>query len=96
MAFDRNYLTKVGPSGGKAGCLWMYRTTDASTAVDAAGYFNNASDVLQIGDVIMVATVTGVDAPTAVSTVFMQIVNANASGVVDVTDGIAITATDSD
>ena len=44
MAFDRNYLTKVGPSGGKAGCLWMYRTTDASTAVDADGYFGRGTE----------------------------------------------------
>jgi len=94
MAFARSGW---GPLGGqaKAGqtpALYVYTTTDAHTAVDASGYFNDLSDTLSVGDMIIVHGATG-----GTRTVTMHIVVSNASGVVDVGDGTTIGAvSDSD
>ena len=86
-----------GPLGGqaKAGqtpALYVYTTTDAHTAVDASGYFNDLSDTLSVGDMIIVHGATG-----GTRTVTMHIVVSNASGVVDIGDGTTIGAvSDSD
>jgi len=94
MAFARSGW---GPLGGqsKAGttpALYVYTSTDAHTAIDAAGYFNDLSDTLSVGDMIMVHGATG-----GTRTVTMHIVVSNASGVVDVGDGTTIGAvSDSD
>ncbi len=94
MAFARSGW---GPLGGqaKAGqtpALYVYTTTDAHTAVDASGYFNDLSDTLSVGDMIIVHGATG-----GTRTVTMHIVVSNASGVVDIGDGTTIGAvSDSD
>ena len=94
MAFARSGW---GPLGGqaKAGTtpqLFVYTTTDAHTAVDFTGYFNDFSDTLRVGDMIIVHGATG-----GTRTVTMHIVLSNASGVVDVGDGTVIGAvSDSD
>ena len=89
MAFARSGW---GPLGGqaKAGqtpALYVYTTTDAHTAVDASGYFNDLSDTLSVGDMIIVHGATG-----GTRTVTMHIVVSNASGVVDIGDGTTIGA----
>lgn len=94
MAFNRD---NFGPIGGqsKAGttpAMYIYTTTEAHTAVDASGYFNDLSDMLTVGDMIIVHGSTG-----GTRTVTMHIVVSNASGVVDVGDGTTIGAvSDSD
>ena len=94
MAFARSGW---GPLGGqaKAGqtpALYVYTTTDAHTAVDASGYFNDLSDTLSVGDMIIVHGATG-----GTRTVTMHIVVSNASSVVDISDGTVIGAvSDSD
>ena len=70
----------------------VYTTTEAHTAVDASGYFNDISDILSVGDMIIVHGSTG-----GTRTVTMHIVVSIASGVVDVSDGTTIGAvSDSD
>lgn len=100
MAFD---IANFGPLGGqsrrgKAPMWWTYTTTDAHTAVDAAGYFNGGVayagvyNHLEIGDVIYVCvTSTG-----SLSTAGVHIVKDKASGTVDVANVTAFTVTDSD
>lgn len=56
--------------------LWHYTTTDAVATVGAAGYFNDAADMLRRGDMILA---TGEAAEAGIF-----IVRANAAGVVDV------------
>ena len=61
MAFARSGW---GPLGGqaKAGttpALYVYTSTDAHTAIDAAGYFNDLSDTVSVGDIIFARTSTG-------------------------------------
>ncbi|MAN64440.1 MAG: hypothetical protein CMI60_21115 [Parvibaculum sp.] len=88
MAYSLSGLQQIGP-GGKGPRLWMYSTTDAIAAMNSEGYFNNASDLLQVRD-----TIIAVDSNTPTN--HLVIVLSNASGVVDVSDGLAITETDSD
>jgi hypothetical protein len=94
MAFARSGW---GPLGGqaKAGqtpALYVYTTTDAHTAVDASGYFNDLSDTLSVGDMIIVHGATG-----GTRTVTMHVVVSNSGGTVDIGDGTTIGAvTDSD
>jgi hypothetical protein len=88
MAFALSGLYQVGPAGA-APRLWMYSSADAIADVNTAGYFNNASHVLSVRDVIFV-----VDTETP-STNIVSVLS-NAAGVVDVSNGLAITETDSD
>ena len=89
MAYAASALHLVG--GGSGQRLWLYSTADTIATVNTAGYFNDASDMLNINDVLIVASSTG-----GTPVVSHSYVNANASGVVDVVDGVAITATDTD
>ena len=86
-----------GPLGGQSlrgsrPALYVYTTTDAHGTVDGSGYFNDLSDTLAVGDMIIVHGSTG-----GTRTVTMHIVVSNASGVVDISDGTVIAVvTDTD
>ena len=93
MAFAR---TGWGPIGGQskkgnAPAMWAYTSTDAKTAIDAAGYFNDVSDDVTVGDIIYSWASTG-----GTATASWHVVVSNASGVVDVGDGVTIAVTYSD
>ncbi len=70
--------------------IWGYDAgADTIAAVNTTGYFNAAANDLQVGDGIRVKSSSG--------TVYTNVlVASNTGGVVDVTDGDTITATDSD
>ncbi len=87
MAYNAANLTRIG--GASNGDLWFYTSADAIADVNTAGYFNNASNMLAVRDVIIV-----VDTATP-TTSFVNVLS-NASGVVDVSDGTAIAETDTD
>jgi len=94
MAFVRNDFNTIGGQAraGVTPAMYVYTTTEAHTAVDASGYFNDLSDILNVGDMIIVHGATG-----GTRTVTMHIVVSDASGVVDVSDGTTIGAvSDSD
>ena len=93
MAFDIETLIPLGgqSAGGAAPSLWGHTSTDTAATINTAGYFNDASDRLIVGDVIFSRSSTG---GTAVMT--QVLVLSNASGVVDVSDGSIISATDTD
>ena len=91
MAFA---LTGLNPIGGQSkkgsnSAMWSYTSADAIAAVNSAGYFNSASQLLAIGDVIFVYD-------NNTPTMSICIVLSNASGVVDVSDGTTVAQTDSD
>ena len=96
MAYARAGLQRVGPQNSGAPTLWTYVTTDALTDVDASGYFNDAADIMQVGDFVFVASS---------STYGIHVVTGNTrdltatppvAGVVDVTNAVALGAIDSD
>lgn len=88
MAFALSGLSQVGP-GATTPRLWIYSSADAIADVNTAAYFNDASDLLTVRDVIIVVD-------TATPTTSLVSVLSNASGVVDVSNGLAVTETDSD
>ena len=88
MAFSRNGLNLVGPSGNNPR-MWRYSSSDdAIAAINTSGYFNPAATELSVNDRIWV-----VDSANVHTDVY---VNSNSGGVVDVTDGLTLTATDTD
>ena len=87
MAYSASGLTNMATGGGHN--LWFYTSTDALTAVRVSGYFNDASTMMNVGDVVFVYDS---DAPT----MGISVVLSNASGVVDIADGTALTVSDSD
>jgi len=91
-------LGLIGDSGNSdVPRLWGYKTDDAHAVVDTVGYFDNASDRLRIGDIIYVVVVTNLNLSNeATSTYGTHLVNANASGVVDVSDVTVNVVTDTD
>lgn len=99
MAFSTTGLNCVSASkAGNAPSLYMYSTTDALSVVRATGYFDNGTttntgmrNTFKVNDVIIVVSSTG-----GTPVVSMNYVNANSSGIIDITDGTTVSATDTD
>jgi len=92
MAFSTTgFATVAASKRGTAPSIYAYKTADAIADVNTAGYFNDLSDTLEVGDLIYCVTSTG---STAVCTLTQVL--SNASGVVDVADGTTLAATDGD
>lgn len=92
MAYSSTGFSTIAASkAGNAPAMYAYKTTDALADVNTAGYFNELSSILSVGDLIYCVTSTG---STAVAS--LVYVLSNASGVVDVNDGTVLANTDSD
>ena len=93
MAFSATGFNAVGgqSKSGNAPSIWTYSSTDAQSVIRASGYFNSVSSVLKVGDLIFCYSATG--GTPVMSTAYVV---SNASGVVDITDGVTVTATDTD
>jgi hypothetical protein len=90
MAFSSAGWNVIGAAKkGNAPSMYTYTSADAIATVNTAGYFNDLSDTLAVGDIIFVHD-------SATPTLSIVMVASNASGVVDVTDGTAISMTDTD
>lgn len=87
MAFSAANLTRL--AGGSGVALWHYTSEDAIATVNTAGYFNDAANMLNVRDVIIV-----VDSNTP--TTNLVNVLSNDGSTVDVSDGTAIAETDGD
>ena len=91
MALNLSNLAVQVQTGTDLPRLFVYKTTDTIADVNTAGYFNNASKILKVLDTIFVYSST--DGTPALNIVY---VNSNSGGVVDVTDGTTVAATDTD
>lgn len=93
MAYTKDNLQPIGgqSKAGNAPQMWSYTApaADAIAAINTEGYFNNASDVLKVGDLVHVWD-------SSVPTSTLVTVLSNASGVVDVSDGTALSVADAD
>lgn len=71
--------------------IWMYASTDAATAVRVSGYFTNGYNLgMRAGDLV-------ISVKTDASPVSLQLHVVNVSGTtVDLSDGLAVTATNTD
>jgi len=92
MAFSATGWATIGASKrGNAPSIYSYSTADAIGDINTSGYFNSLANSLSVGDLIYCFSSTG-GTPAA----HLVWVVSNSSGVVDVTNGQVITATDSD
>lgn len=89
MAYTPASLTRL--AGASNVSLWHYSTADAVADVNTSGYFNDAAGMIRLNDVILCISSTG--GTPVVSQLYC---NANSGTVVDVTDGVVVTATDTD
>lgn len=90
MAYSNAGFNVIGAAKkGNAPSMYTYTSADAIADVNTSGYFNDLSDTLAVGDIIFVHD-------SATPTMSIVVVLSNASGVVDVSDGQAITVADAD
>jgi len=93
MAYSATNLQPIGgqAKAGNAPQMWSYTApgTDTLADINTEGYFNDASGVLKVGDLVYVWD-------SSVPTATLLVVLSNASGVVDLSDGTAIAVTDAD
>ncbi len=92
------YSTSLPPAlitqrvGSTGGALWFYDSADAATVVRVDTYISNAQDLgMRVGDIVLQSDLAG-------GTVAHQYVVAaiNADGSADLTDGTAISVTNTD
>jgi len=89
MAFKSKDLSVLAYANGFT--LWHYTSVDLAADIDTAGYFNDATDMVRVGDMVMANADTD---GTSASGIFL--VNANSAGVVDVADMTSVGAVDTD
>ena len=89
MAYTADSLSNVATTSGNS--LWLYTTADTIATVNTANYFNDAIGMIRKLDVIIVVSSTG--STPVVSIRYAKDVSATA---IDVTDGLTVTATDTD
>jgi hypothetical protein len=93
MAFDKSGLNlAAGSKNGAAPKVWTYKTTDALTTVDAAGYFDNGAttntgmrNLMAVGDMIVLHCTSD-----TVPTFGIAFVNSNSAGIIDTTNATAV------
>lgn len=87
-------LVVAGQLNGK-GQEWVYRSTDAATDVRVGGYITNGGALgMRVGDTVKVVDTDA--SPVAVQLMNVVSVSTTYPGAVDLSDGVAITATNSD
>ena len=93
MAFSATGFGTIGgqSKSGNAPAIYSYSSADAQSVIRASGYFNSVASVLKVGDIVFCYSATG--GTPVMSTAY---VNSNSAGVVDITDGVTVTATDTD
>lgn len=86
MAYNIDGLSPAGAQSkaGDAPQMWTYKSADAKATVAASGYFNDASSVLKVGDLVMIY-----DTATPAASLHIVVTN-TAAGVVDVSAGTDI------
>lgn len=78
--------------GGKGRRMWAYQSNDAAAAVRVSNYFTNGYHLgLRAGDTVLV-----VDEDATPIALQVMIVSESTATVCDLSDGTAITATDTD
>tara|TARA_R110000850_G_scaffold269167_2_gene401014 strand:- start:10266 stop:10559 length:294 start_codon:yes stop_codon:yes gene_type:complete len=88
-----NLLAQVMARGvNNEGRLWVYTHIDAPALVRVSGYFTNGFDIgLRVNDTVIVT-----DSDATPVTTSLMIVTSDTNGVIDLSDGTPITATDTD
>lgn len=90
MSYSTSNPPKLIGQGIVGGRIWKYDSADALSDVRVSGYFSNGWLLgMRAGDIVFIT-----DTDTSASS--LSFVNAATSSAVDLADGTAITATDTD
>ena len=90
MSYSTTNPPKLVAQGVVGGRVWKYDSADALSDVRVSGYFSNGWKLgMRAGDIVFIT-----DTDTAATSI--AFVNAATSSGVDLSDGTAITATDTD
>jgi hypothetical protein len=78
--------------------IWSLDSTDALATVDTAAYISDATARgVRVGDVVLVRVWTSLTAKTSLSAIsFMAVASISAAGAANLTDGTAISVTNTD
>lgn len=92
MAYSVTGLMLVaGSKAGNAPQVWTYKSNDLAEDIDGSGYFNDASSILKVGDLMYIHA--DADSTPAFG---LAVVTSNSAGVVDITNLTTVGGTDSD
>jgi len=93
MAYSTNNPPRLMVQGvGGSPSWWSYDSSDAATTIRVTGYVTDGDDLgMKVGDIV-------IQSDTAGGTVahIYTVVSVASGGVADLSDGVAIDATDSD
>lgn len=97
MAYARENLQRVGPQNSAAPSLFTFADT-ASTLVqiDGSGYFNDAADILKVGDFIFARASNGQGVSYVSGNTRDLAASPPVQGVVDIQNVTAVGTIDSD
>lgn len=94
MAYSQSnppFLISQGIAGGFR--QWVYKSTDSAATIDTAGYFTNGWALgMRAGDLVLTVKTDA----SPISSQFHIVSSASRSGGVNLSDGTAITATNTD
>lgn len=100
MAFTASQLFRVASFGANGLYVYIDKDNDGAATVDTSGYMNAAFEQLKVGDVILRLSAATFSATlntiTSVGTAGWHVVMTNASGVVNLSDTLALTVTNTD
>lgn len=97
MAYSRTNLQRVGPQNDNAPTLWTFSDTASTLAtIDGSGYFNNAADILQVGDFLHVVGSNGYGISVIVSNTRDLTASPPVRGVVDSSNMTSVGSINSD
>lgn len=100
MAFTASQLFRVASFGANGLYVYIDKDNDGAATVDTSGHMNAVSDQLKVGDVILRISAQAFNATlgtiTTVGTSGWHVVVSNSGGVVDLSDTLALTLTDTD
>jgi hypothetical protein len=86
------FLISEGVGGTQNRRVWMYVSTDTATAVRVSGYITDGYDLgMRAGDIVL-----SVDTDASPIAAHLYVVSSASSSAVDLSDGTAITATNTD
>lgn len=97
MAYSRGNLQRVGPQNRNAPSLFAFADADSTLAqVDGSGYFNDAADILKVGDFVFTLASNGSGIQIVASNTRDLAATPPVAGVVDTSNAVAVGSVDSD
>jgi hypothetical protein len=92
MAYSKNNLALIAEGIGGFGSKWQYTSADAIATVNTSGYFADGYHMgMRVGDAVEVR-----DTATPTTSLCVVADVSSTTGIADITDGTAVSQTDSD